>query len=169
MKIKARCNRCNWIQTVSTFPSWNKTRLFALEFSTLSGKGLILINIIDWRLFAPLHAPFILNYWRHAELTRRVSGTSCLWDGFCSSLTQVPCHQVGIVEVFHSQPDDVDELFDDLHELHWPWVNLGKGNHEKQKEREVEHVTKFWQMDFKHWHNVTLNGFVIQLNVMVWN
>lgn len=92
-----------------------------------------------------------------------------MWDGFCSSLTQVPCHQVGIVEVFHSQPDDVDELFNDLHELHRSWVNLGKGDHGGQKERDVENVTKCLQINFKHGYNLTLNGFVIQLNLMVRN
>ena len=30
-------------------------------------------------------------------------------------LTQVPRHQIGVVEILHSQSDDVDEFLYDLH------------------------------------------------------
>lgn len=39
-------------------------------------------------------------------------------------LTQVPSHQIGIVEILHAQSDDVDEFLYDLHELHRPRIDL---------------------------------------------
>lgn len=44
----------------------------------------------------------------------------------CPVLTQVPGHQVGVVEILHSQSNDVDEILDDLHELHRPRIDLDK-------------------------------------------
>ena len=41
-------------------------------------------------------------------------------------LTQVSCHQIGIVEILHSQPNNVDKILYDLHELHCSRVDLGK-------------------------------------------
>lgn len=49
----------------------------------------------------------------------------------CPVLTQVPGHQVGIVEILHSQSNDVDEILDDLHELHRPRIDLHKWEKEK--------------------------------------
>lgn len=49
----------------------------------------------------------------------------------CPVLTQVPGHQVGIVEILHSQSNDVDEILDDLHELHRPRIDLNKWEKEK--------------------------------------
>lgn len=51
------------------------------------------------------------------------------------------------MEVFHSQTDDVDELFSDLHELHRPGVNLGKGNNGEGREEKGE---KFSQLEKKN-------------------
>lgn len=39
-------------------------------------------------------------------------------------LTQVPSHQIGIVEILHGQADDVDEFLYDLHELHRSGIDL---------------------------------------------
>lgn len=39
-------------------------------------------------------------------------------------LTQVPSHQIGIVEVLHAQSNDVDEFLYDLHELHCSRIYL---------------------------------------------
>lgn len=39
-------------------------------------------------------------------------------------LTQVPSHQVGIVEILHGQSHNVDEFLDDLHELHRARIDL---------------------------------------------
>lgn len=44
----------------------------------------------------------------------------------CALLTQVPGHQVGVVEILHAQSNDVDEFLDDLHELHRPGIDLHK-------------------------------------------
>ncbi len=41
-------------------------------------------------------------------------------------LTQVSCHQIGIVEILHAQPDDVDEFLYDLHELHRSRIDLNE-------------------------------------------
>ncbi len=41
-------------------------------------------------------------------------------------LTQVPSHQIGIVEILHAQSDDVDEFLYDLHELHRSGIDLDK-------------------------------------------
>lgn len=41
-------------------------------------------------------------------------------------LTQVPSHQIGIVEILHAQSDDVDEFLYDLHELHRPRIDLDR-------------------------------------------
>lgn len=41
-------------------------------------------------------------------------------------LTQVPRHQIGIVEILHAQSDDVDEFLNDLHELHCSRIDLDK-------------------------------------------
>lgn len=54
-------------------------------------------------------------------------GGLCI-PGKCAVLTQVPGHQVGVVEILHAQSDDVDEFFDDLHELHRPRIDLHKRN-----------------------------------------
>ena len=43
-------------------------------------------------------------------------------------LTQVPSHQIGIVEILHAQSDDVDEFLYDLHELHRSGIDLDKIN-----------------------------------------
>lgn len=48
------------------------------------------------------------------------------WPGKCAVLTQVPGHQVGVVEILHAQSNDVDEFLDDLHELHRPRIDLHK-------------------------------------------
>lgn len=48
-------------------------------------------------------------------------------------LTQVPGHQVGIVEILHAQSNDVDEFLDDLHELHRPRIYLNMGRKEMGK------------------------------------
>lgn len=52
--------------------------------------------------------------------------------GGLSSLTQVPSHQVGVVEVFHSKAHNVDEVLDDLHEVHRARVDLGEEDGEDQ-------------------------------------
>lgn len=44
-------------------------------------------------------------------------------------LTQVPSHQVGIVEVLHSQSNNVDEFLYDLHELHRSRIDLNTKAH----------------------------------------
>lgn len=40
------------------------------------------------------------------------------------TLTQVPSHQISIVEILHSQSNDVDEFLYDLHELHRSGIDL---------------------------------------------
>lgn len=63
------------------------------------------------------------------KLTRGVSRTWAMWFPSrinCLVLTQVPGHQVGIVEILHSQSNDVDKILDDLHELHRPGIDLDK-------------------------------------------
>ncbi len=42
------------------------------------------------------------------------------------NLTQVPSHQIGIVEILHAQSNDVDEFLYDLHELHCSGIYLDK-------------------------------------------
>lgn len=53
---------------------------------------------------------------------------SAQWAGRKSGLilTQVPSHQIGIVEILHAQSDDVDEFLYDLHELHCTRIDLYK-------------------------------------------
>lgn len=53
-------------------------------------------------------------------------GDECPSRVNCLVLTQVPGHQVGIVEILHSQSNDVDKILDDLHELHCPRIDLDK-------------------------------------------
>lgn len=50
------------------------------------------------------------------------------WAGRKSglNLTQVPSHQIGIVEILHAQSNDVDEFLYDLHELHCSGIDLDK-------------------------------------------
>lgn len=59
------------------------------------------------------------------------AGIGCLSPLNCPALTQVPGHQVGIVEILHSQSNDVDKILDDLHELHCPRIDLDKGEKEQ--------------------------------------
>lgn len=49
------------------------------------------------------------------------------------TLTQVPSHQIGIVEIFHAQSNDVDEFLYDLHELHCSRIDLDKKKKKDEK------------------------------------
>ena len=51
-------------------------------------------------------------------------GQGVKWGGFL--LTQVPSHQIGVVEILHAQSNDVDEFLYDLHELHCSRIDLDK-------------------------------------------
>lgn len=81
-------------------------------FTTTSS---VLVNIT--------HVPQLQDQ-KHEALGSRVERTFPV-------LTQVPGHQVGIVEILHSQSDDVDKFLDDLHELHRPRIDLNKGGEKK--------------------------------------
>lgn len=61
-----------------------------------------------------------------AEINGKMN--SALWAGRKSGLilTQVPSHQIGIVEILHAQSNDVDEFLYDLHELHRPGIDLDR-------------------------------------------
>lgn len=58
-------------------------------------------------------------------------GIACPSRVNCPVLTQVPGHQVGIVEILHSQSNDVNKILDDLHELHRSRIDLDKWEKEK--------------------------------------
>lgn len=51
-----------------------------------------------------------------------------LWAGRKRGLilTQVPSHQIGIVEILHAQSNNVYEFLYDLHELHCSGIDLDK-------------------------------------------
>lgn len=57
------------------------------------------------------------------------------WAG---ALTQVPSHQIGIVEILHAQAHDMDEFLYDLHELHRSGIDLDRIRQEGWRERERE-------------------------------
>lgn len=88
-------------------------------------------------------------FWLH------ISGVG-LWDyasesteGKCVVLTQVPGHQVGIVEILHAQSNDVDEFLNDLHELHGPRIDLHKGKQERAKTLLMSHILRNTQNKWK--------------------
>lgn len=55
------------------------------------------------------------------------------------SLTQVPGHQIGIVEILHAQSNDVNEFLYDLHELHSSRVDLNKINENTKRHFQFQH------------------------------
>lgn len=57
-------------------------------------------------------------------------------------LTQVPSHQVGIVEILHGQSHDVDEFLYDLHELHRSGIDLD-GRREMGRHAALDFVSFF--------------------------
>lgn len=62
-----------------------------------------------------------------AEINGKTSSAAVSWEEkWADSLTQVPSHQIGIVEILHAQSHDVDEFLYDLHELHCSRIDLDK-------------------------------------------
>lgn len=63
-----------------------------------------------------------------AEIKGKTSRRLCAGRKQEPDLTQVPSHQIGVVEILHAQSNDVDEFFYDLHELHSSGIDLDEIN-----------------------------------------
>lgn len=73
-------------------------------------------------------------------------------------LTQVPSHQIGIVEILHAQSDDVDEFLYDLHELHRPRIDLDRIKKMRRHTEEMRGAVSIsqiqeWLLSLDGWKN----------------